>query len=270
MPISKQVALALVQEFVAEFPGAASIRFVLLTDARSFYEHFGEADGARAIAEWGDSPGAFRQSTRTAGFALENVDDPEAFKALLRHECLGHSGINSFEPAEKRALLDALIAARDQPYLSTWWAAVDDPSLGYAHLTDHEKAEELFCWACEEVGKRPLNEAAAEYAWQHQVLNRDEPLQLWGLGQIAESLAQGYRLNNRTQKTFPRSDRDQFRRQGDLPADALAQGVPTLGGGILLASTLDLRISPHSVPGPADRHPTEAPRAQPSPSSPRP
>lgn len=239
MAVSKEAAAALVRDFIAEYPGMASLRFVLLADERSFYEYFGEEEGARVLREWGASPAAFRQSTRTVGIALANVDEPELLKAVLRHECLGHSGINSFEPEHKRALLEALIAARDQPHLSAWWAAIDSPGTGYAQLSDYEKAEELFCWACEEIGKKPLIPQAFEHAWRHQVIGKTEPLQLWGLCQIAEYVAHGYRLDARPQRTFPASDDLQFRRGADQDREPQAQvaiSVATIGKGLLLKS----------------------------------
>ncbi|MCR6679452.1 hypothetical protein NVV43_28785, partial [Escherichia marmotae] len=52
---------------------------------------------------------------------LANMDDAADLVLTLRHEVLGHYGANTFKPAEKRALLDGLTAAREEPSLKPRW-----------------------------------------------------------------------------------------------------------------------------------------------------
>ena len=59
--------------------------------------------------------------------------------------------------------------------------------------------------------RKGYNPQAFNHAWQNSVVQQNEPLQPWGLAQIAEHVAQGLRENTRQQQIFPENDQAQFR-----------------------------------------------------------
>ncbi|MBD1108470.1 hypothetical protein HXV84_28510 [Pseudomonas amygdali pv. morsprunorum] len=101
-----------------------------------------------SVALRGRIDGSYRAASRRADFALANCDSNQEFERTLRHEILGHYGINTFSPAEKRAVLDGIVAGRNAPKLVELWAQVDQL---YPALNDSRKAEEVFAFACENI-----------------------------------------------------------------------------------------------------------------------
>lgn len=77
---------------------------------------------------------------------LANAKDAQDLLATLRHEVLGHYGLNTLEPGHKRALLDGIIAAQGEPLLKAYWA---DISRRYNTSSLDVRAEEVFALQCE-------------------------------------------------------------------------------------------------------------------------
>jgi len=69
-------------------------------------------------------------------------------RRTLRHEIIGHFGLNTFTPGEKRALLTALVKAKDQPGISRLWSSTEKH---YASQPESFRAEEVFCFAYETI-----------------------------------------------------------------------------------------------------------------------
>ncbi len=69
--------------------------------------------------------GAYFPVKRCAAFAVSNFRDANDFTRTIRHEILGHFGLNTLKPSEKKALISAILETRSQPDLSELWSDVD-------------------------------------------------------------------------------------------------------------------------------------------------
>ncbi len=210
MPISRDEAIKAVEEFKSEYKGLANIRYVFLETEKDFQDAYGN-NAAAAIEAWDGKLGAFSRSTNTIALALAANHDKSEIASTLAHEGIGHSGVNTFAEHDKRALLDAITEARNHPgaLRDNYWKAVEE---AYPATKRSEQAEEVFCLMVETVAQRKgYNPQAFNHAWQNSVVQQNEPLQPWGLAQIAEHVAQGLRENTRQQQIFPENDQAQFR-----------------------------------------------------------
>lgn len=152
MPITKAEAQGVTRAFVRDYPGALELAYKFREDAAELY-------GPRAAEVPADMKGGYvPKETMHAGRAyrgrvdvpLQNVESAGDLLMTLRHEVLGHYGANTFAPGEKRALLDGLAAARNEPTLKPLW---DDVNRRYAGQSLDVRAEEVFALHCE--GIRP-------------------------------------------------------------------------------------------------------------------
>lgn len=210
MAINEQDARAVVEDFKQEFPALANLNYVLLGTEKDFHDHYGENAG-EAIREWRNHLAAYERSTQTVLVSLAAHSSTQELQDSLSHEGVGHSGINTFTAGEKRALLDALLVARQQPGVlkAHYWKSIE---ASYAGVSRSEQAEEVFCAVVEHaLSKRDYQPAAFEHAWQRSIVGRDEPLKLWGVMQVAQHLAHGLRENTRRHQIFPTNDFEQFR-----------------------------------------------------------
>ncbi len=67
-------------------------------------------------------------------------------RRTLRHEILGHFGLNTFTPADKRQILDTIMAAQGEGALAPFWERVRRQ---YADKSEPIQAEEAFALAAE-------------------------------------------------------------------------------------------------------------------------
>lgn len=78
--------------------------------------------------------------------AASNLHNREEIETTLRHEVLGHYGINTFAPAQKRALLDRILETRQEPTLAAEWRHIENYRC--KNIPD-QQAEELFSYFAE-------------------------------------------------------------------------------------------------------------------------
>lgn len=206
MTLTVEEAKALVTEFCATYPIAAGISYKLRETQEELY---GPQATKTAV---GKILGAFRPGRGQADFATSNFCDADEFKGTLRHEVLGHFGINTFNSAEKRAILDGIIAAREQPGISVLWTEV---SRLYVDATDSLKAEEVFAFACENIEPQTRgNVADGTLSFSETCIECIRPMQLHDLTSITTMVAEGMRDRTRSQQNFPASDLTQFHIDG--------------------------------------------------------
>jgi putative DNA primase/helicase len=208
MPISIKQAQALVIEFCAAYPVAATIGFKIRETQEELYGPHATREAAGTIL------GSFHPGQRRALFATANCHSDDEFKRSLRHEILGHFGLNTFSPGDKRAVLTAIIDARTQSGLDKFWAHVDRH---YPGLDDMRKAEEVFAFACEDID--PDNRSAAVYgnrSFKEVCASRIRPLRVSDLINLTTMVAQGLHDRTRSQQTFPESDSAQFKQDSPM------------------------------------------------------
>lgn len=210
MALSTDEAKTLVIEFCSTYPVAAQVSYKLRDTQEELY-------GPQATREAvGGILGSFRPGTRQADFATSNFRDADEFKETLRHEILGHFGINTFDPAEKRAVLAGIIEARSEPGMSDLW---DTVAHVYPEANDSLKAEEVFAFACEAIEPQSRGNAIeGNRSFRETCVERSRPMQLRDLINITTMVAEGMRDRSRSQQNFPESDNTQFKREEAMEA----------------------------------------------------
>ena len=210
MTLSVDDAKALVIEFCATYPVASTISYKLRATQEELY-------GPQATREAvGGILGSFRPGSRQADFATSNFRNEDEFKETLRHEVLGHFGINTFNPAEKRAVLDGIIESRNEPGMSELWAEVAQL---YPEADDSLKAEEVFAFACEAIEPQTRgNVIEGTRSFRETCIERSRPMQIRDLINVTTMVAEGMRDRTRSQQNFPESDHAQFKREQTMDA----------------------------------------------------
>lgn len=224
MPVSVARAKTLIGEFCAVYPAALDVQYLVReTQEEAFHEN-------ATIERFGPLLGAYFPARRYAAFATANFRDENEFKQTLRHEVLGHFGINTFTADEKRAVLKAIVEAREQPGLATLWAQVDKV---YPDTSELRKAEEVYAFACETVTPQQLiNEADGQKALREICIDQTRPMRLQDLVDITAMVANGLSDRTRSLQNFPLTDDDQFRRAANVAIEGAHIGkvLDALGG----------------------------------------
>ena len=217
MALTRDEAQGVARLFIRDYPGALELAY-------NFRDNTAELYGPRAGEVPPDMKGGYiPQQTAHAGrtyrgrveVPLENMTDVRDLLVTLRHEVLGHYGANTFAPSEKRALLDALIAAREEPSVKPLWADIDDR---YAGKSLDMRAEEVYALHCE--GVAPSQHVGTDQprrgqqAFQETCLAPVRLMCVDDLQSIACMVAQGLRDRTRTQQNFPTTG-ELFRRKDD-------------------------------------------------------
>lgn len=215
MPITQAEAQAATLAFTRDYPGALELIY-------HFRESTGELYGHRAAEVPADLKGGYlskeqihngRSYRGRVDVPLGNMDDAADLLVTLRHEVLGHYGANTFAPAEKRALLDGIIAAREQPGMKDRW---EDINRRYAGTSMDVRAEEVWALHCEtlapgqHVGQAHVRERG-EQSFMETCIARVRPMQSADLHNIVCMVADGLHDRSRTQQTFPQIN-ELFRR----------------------------------------------------------
>lgn len=215
MPITQAEAQAATLAFTRDYPGALELIY-------HFRESTGELYGHRAAEVPADLKGGYlskehihngRSYRGRVDVPLGNMDDAADLLVTLRHEVLGHYGANTFAPAEKRALLDGIIAAREQPGMKDRW---EDINRRYAGTSMDVRAEEVWALHCEtlapgqHVGQAQVRERG-EQSFMETCIARVRPMQSADLHNIVCMVADGLHDRSRTQQTFPQIN-ELFRR----------------------------------------------------------
>lgn len=204
--------------------------------------------GRRAASRYPDASNAFRTAAGTLhggrgqvsgdprtdnvtrpSFVLVNaasIRDEADARRTLRHEILGHFGLNTFTPADKRQILDAIMAAQGEKELSTLWNEV---RRGYSHKSESIQAEEVFALAAEQERKergarsgRRIIPARVLHAVQSGLRRAGLVTGGMRLGELydaVDAISDGIRHGHRQQQIFPANDQAQFTREEADVAD---------------------------------------------------
>lgn len=217
--LSVEEAQQAVDEFLAEYNGNIPVTAIVRATQEEIYgpEASREKLGYRI-------DGAYHPARRIFTLAASNMGDEGAVRRALRHELLGHYGLNTFSPTEKRALLDRVLETRHEPSLSHIWKRVE---CDYASLPDLYKAEEVFAFVAEEersfVGRAWDGvRATLQRALRATGLSKG-PLTLAELRDAARDIATGIRAGDRQQQTFPQTDTAQFRLDSETHGEILRE-----------------------------------------------
>ena len=206
MSLTNAEAQGITNVFLRDYPGALVLGYRFRNTAAELY-------GERNSLVSPDMKGGYislplvhagRNYLGRVDIALDNVSNVRDLLLTLRHEVLGHFGTNTFTPPEKRALLDGLIAARNEPSLKPLW---DDIDRRYAEHPLDIRAEEVYALHCE--GLAPIQHELANtvqrgmQAFQETCVAPVRTMTAEDLQSISAMVAQGVRERSRTQQTFP-------------------------------------------------------------------
>ena len=137
-------------------------------------------------------------TTREHGEGTRRNRANEKALKVVRHEVLGHYGLNTCSPAEKMDILKNIVDNRQSSEVLKLWKDVDRD---YIHIKDKplRLAEEVFSFVAE---RKPVLDKSFDFS--------SEPFGLEHVEQTAAKIAEGIRLGERIQQTFPQSNSAQF------------------------------------------------------------
>ena len=217
MPITQAEAQAVTKEFVRNYPGAGRLLYYFRESTAELYRS--HATEVPADFKGGYVPKEHIHKGHSfcgrVDVSLDRVRDATDLLATLRHEVLGHYGANTFTPSEKRALLDGIIAAREQPGMKDRWQEINRR---YAGASMDMRAEEVWAQHCEVLTPgQHISQALVcergQQAFMETCVARVRPMQLTDLHSIACMVAQGLHDRTRTQQNFPQLS-ELFRKVG--------------------------------------------------------
>ncbi len=166
-----------------------------------------ENDNNTQIADEDRVRGSYSPTRGEITLYTSAIRDDREIASTIRHELLGHYGINTLEPYEKRVLLERIVDARNDPDIARVWGRVDDI---YAGRSELYKAEEVFAAVAELNQSRII--PPRTLSTEPSVLPSDNnKLNIYELRSIAESIDNGIRAGLRKQQNFPSSDLEQFK-----------------------------------------------------------
>ena len=210
--LSVKEAQAVVDRFLADYNGNIPLRNLVRANQEDIYgpQASREQIGIRI-------DGAYHPGSGLITIVASNMGDEGAIVRTLRHELLGHFGLNTFDPEEKRALLSRVLETRNESTLSHIWAYVDK---NYADKSELFRAEEVFAFVAEDertfLGRAwDRTRAALQQVLKATGLIDDKSLSIHELRVEALAIAKGIKSGERHQQTFPKDDQSQFRLEAE-------------------------------------------------------
>lgn len=191
----------MVNDFLAEYNGNIPVYPIVVENQDEVYGSY-----PRRIK------GAYHPTTGVFTLVASNLDNLRDARETIRHEILGHYGLNTFSAADKRAILEKIIASRNVYTVRKHWEFVER---AYPNNSELQNAEEVFAYITESADK-PLK------LWEQIIdlivkalrgigLVQREVISKSEIRRLADSIAKGVREGRRKQQIFPESDDAQFR-----------------------------------------------------------
>ncbi|MFM1640871.1 LPD38 domain-containing protein [Aeromonas salmonicida] len=142
-------------------------------------------------------------------------------RRVLRHEALGHYGLDTFTPKDKSALLQKLINAKNEKWIAPVWKQIAGDSV-YGKKSDLHQAEEVFAHIAEKgLPSRTIqawNDIKTEFA---RLLRKSGlvkgPIKEHELDSLIKAVGKGIRNGERTKQNI-RGDQEVIGKQADEPA----------------------------------------------------
>lgn len=149
--------------------------------------------------------GAYHPSSGRVVLIASSFRDSEHANTALRHEVIGHYGINTLNEQEKRQLLSSISNSRSDPTLQPIWAKVDTL---YKNAPESIKAEEVFAFVAE---KKSLTQQYSSENTPQSLLRDKHSITRQDLEKIVHTIEHEIRLGVREQQIFPKNDYSQYR-----------------------------------------------------------
>ena len=206
--VSVSEAQRTVDAFMARYQGNVPLSVRVAATQEELY-------GPQATtANVGRLKGAYHPAKGVMTIVAGNARGVRDIQRTLRHEILGHYGLNTFAAGEKRVLLDRILETQDSPSLAPIWETV---RRNYADAPLDIQAEEVFAHVAE------IERTALGQAWDRVLAGLQRALRVTGLSRgplrlseihdVARLIGEGIREGRRSQQVFPATDQEQFSRE---------------------------------------------------------
>ena len=203
MALTVKQAEDCVTEFCRQYRSALSLKYKIRDTQEELY---GPQDTNTPVISAGYHP-----HRGIVAIPAANLRDDQELRRTLRHEIIGHYGLNTFVPDEKRKLLEAILRSRDEASMRPIWKAVEQ---GYPNASSLLKAEEVFAFTAERLQPSQRYDLAPGLDALAAVFNDDKAtLDLRQLFAVTIVVASGLEQGTRLQQNFPTSDHALFSRK---------------------------------------------------------
>ncbi|WP_339145284.1 zincin-like metallopeptidase domain-containing protein [Pseudoalteromonas galatheae] len=202
----------LFDDFIADFNGNFDVLPFIKEKQEQIYGEANSKEKSGVTIE-----GAYHPASRFITLITSNLDNEEAAKRTIRHELLGHYGLNTFKPDEKMDLLTSVLETQEEKSLKHIW---DNVNNFYGSKSPLERAEEVFAFVAEE------ERSFISSAWDSVRATFQKTLRKCGLSKRsltmselrteAKAIAKGIKSGQRELQTFPSNDQAQFRKDSDM------------------------------------------------------
>lgn len=215
MAVTVPEAKNLVIDFCRTYPVAAQLTYYIRDTVEELYGD--RAKGMDILGGYITGPALHPGRCDIPSGKAKDADD---LITTLRHEVIGHFGLNTFTGDDKKALLDGISAARPEASMRGLWEVIDK---NYADQTESIKAEEVFALYCEGIESShhafsaDLVHKRGAQSFHETCRERSRPMQIDDLENITLMVAQGLHDRTRTQQNFPELNQ-QFRKDRDMEA----------------------------------------------------
>jgi hypothetical protein len=200
-----------VDGFLKEYNGNIPLKFRIEKTQEELY-------GPEAtVKNIGRIYGAYHPKEQQFVLAAANLQDDGAIRKTLRHEIIGHYGLNVLEPKDKALLLEKITASRSVPSLKSAWENVDK---NYTDAPKNVQAEEVFAFIAENEPKgleglydqilSTLNKGLRKVGLSKQSISRSE------LRVLAKRIGNQIKAGE-GQKVFPKNDSSSFSKDAAKP-----------------------------------------------------
>lgn len=205
----------LFDEFMGDYNGNIPLDPIIVENQEDIY---GQENSEEALGYGID--GSYHAKSGKLVLIASALGTPQKARKLIQHEVLGHYGLNTFTPEDKRALLDQIIKARSQPGIKEVWEQAEDL---YPDVTELEHAEEVFAFIAEKYApdapksafKKLIDVIGETFRKLLRKIgfNKNKPITRKDIEEHARAVAEGIRDGSRSQQNFPESDQAIFRRE---------------------------------------------------------
>ena len=239
-PISLEQAIAAAEQFLADYNGNIELNYRIRKKQDDLY-------GPGSIAKIGVVKGAYHPGRGLFTLAADHLSSAADAYETLRHEILGYYGLDTFSPKDKQALLDKILASKEDPSLKLIW---DDIAVLYKDKSQSIQAEEVFARLAESTlsGKEKLADLLSSvltrllrkvFGYKKGVITRRELLR------EIKVISKGIRNSSRQRQTF---DSETSLRRGDQSAhDIPTFSVRVIAKKVMAATGLNAKDSPQFV-----------------------
>lgn len=215
---------AIADDFIASYNGNLPLRIVVRDTLKDLY-------GDRSD-ELGNATGGYSSRTGTVGVPAVRMRNRAAVEETLRHEVVGHFGMDTLDAKDRRAVYDRILTTRKDPAFADLWEHVEKE---YGEKSDDVQAEEVFAFAAEHdrgtLGRvwdqilTMLNTALRKVGLVKSILTRAE------LHDLARRISASIRRGEAEKRSEFDGDtvREQRPAESKSPADAVRRVVEAVG-----------------------------------------